>query len=282
MSDKISPFAVVKEAFSIGWARKWTFLGLLLVSSLPFLMLMGSSILVPSLSGVFFFLGFILHVLAVIFLLTTVNHLAVTMQRGAGVVLPERLPAAMGRVFLRVLVMWLVLMGSMLMLAVPVGVGMYFLMPQDGGEMSWVWMLLIIPVGIIGNVVMWGLILRLSVMIPGAAVGHVVGVREAFAVTRGHAWRMFWAMFILMVPVFVLVLVLEICAFTTWTDGSLGLVSILSMVAIFTVCVLLEIVMLVMNAVWYEKLRLRYEGGTVQPEPADAPGVGPYADVPVE
>lgn len=296
MSDKISPWAVAREAVALSWRRKGTFFGLLLVGMALSVTAMGTAAATRSQSGAAFFLTVCVHILGSLFLVTTTNHLAVTMQRGAGAALPHPFWPAMGRVFVRGLVLVAVVFALLIVVGVPMGVLAYSLLSHDPADPAGFSPALFTLFVIAGGVVyafLFGLILRLMVMIPGAAVGHVVGAREALALTRGHAWRMFWAMMIVALPVMVLTGLFEISVVTSVTDGGgggIGAGVILSFLFLLVLDLFAWIVMLVMNAVWYERLRLRAHGPrdgsgpaftfASGPDPRAGSGVGPYADLP--
>ncbi|EGB14983.1 hypothetical protein DND132_1777 [Pseudodesulfovibrio mercurii] len=300
MSNKISPWAVVRESVALSWRRKWAFLGLLLVS----LVLLPTVTVLPALArswyGPAVALSVVLHVLVTLFLMTASNHLAVTMQRGAGTVLPQPFWPAMGRVFVRGLIIVAVMFGVMLAVGVPLAAVAYAVLPHDPADPAGFnpsLLALFMVAGVVVYAFVVGLILRLMVMIPGAAVGHVVGVREALALTRGHAWRMFWSMLTVVLPVMILTGLFEVAVIgSAMKDGGggIGAGTAVSFLVLLVLDLFSWIVLLVMNAVWYEKLRLRAaapgvgsgaafrfsaEPGTA-PGPARGAGVGPYADLP--
>lgn len=290
MSDKISPWAVAREAVALSWRRKWTFFGLSLVVLASMLAAMG---LASSWRGPGVALAFCLHILASLFLMTTANHLAVTMQRGAGAVLPHPFWPTMGRVFVRGLVLVAVVFGVLLVAGIPIGALAYSSLSHDPAGPAGLSPALFALFAIAGSVVyafLFGLFLRLMVMIPGAAVGRVVGVREALALTRGHVWRMFWSTMIVALPVMILTGLFEVFIATSATDGEIGAGVILLFLFLLVFDLFVWIVMLVMNAVWYEKLCLRMHTArdgsgpafafATAPDPRAGSGVGPYADLP--
>ncbi|WP_319583181.1 hypothetical protein [uncultured Pseudodesulfovibrio sp.] len=299
MSDKISSVAVVKQAVALSWRRKWTFLGLLLVGVVPSVVAMGGVAVTRSQSGAAFLLAFCVHILGMLFLVTASNHLAVTMQRGRAAVLPRPVWAAMGRVFVRGLIIVALLFAVMFVFMTPIGVLIYMYSPQGGGaSLSLLPLLLIVCLVVLCYAIVMAIMLRLGIMIPAAAVGVVVKVREALALTRGHSWRMFWAMMLVALPVTVIGGIFQgVIAFSV-TGGGAG--AGLAIAALFLLALNLFswIVMLVLNAVWYERLRLLASGPGAGPgnsfdfEPATSPagpadpragsGVGPYADLPGE
>jgi hypothetical protein len=256
-------------------------------------------VLARSWYGLGMVLALVLHVLGMLFLMTTANHLAVTMQRGAGTVLPQPFWPAMGRVLVRGLILMAILLGVMLAVGVPLGALSYAILPHDPadpvGPNPALFALLVVA-GVVVYAFIFGLILRLMVMIPGAAVGHVVGVREALALTRGHAWRMFWSMLIVTLPILILTGLFEVTVIISAAKGGTGGIgagAVVPFLVLMVIDLFSWIVLLVMNAVWYEKLRLRAaspgvgSGAAFQfsAEPGSAPaprtgsGVGPYADL---
>ena len=298
MSDKISPVAVVKQAVALGWRRKWTFMGLMMFGILPVLAGMAGTVASQAQPGAAFFLTFCVHLLGMLFLVTTSNHLAMTMQRGAGTVMPRPFWPAMGRVFVRGLIIVAMLFAVMIVFMIPAGILTYMFFPQGGaGGISPAAIPLIILVLLAVYALILGIMLRLGIMIPAAAVGVVVRVREALALTRGHSWRMFGAMLLVALPVLILSGVLQaVIVFSAPGDVGAGL--IIAGLLLLALDLFSWIVMLVMNAVWYEKLRLRAAGPgggfgqTFESAPQAAPqaasdpragsGVGPYADLPTE
>jgi hypothetical protein len=299
MSDKISPVAVVEQAVALSWRRKWTFMGLMMFGILPVLAAMGVIVATQAHPGTAFFLTFCVHLLGMLFLVTTSNHLAVTMQRGPGTVMPRPFWPAMGRVFVRGLIIMALAFAVMFVFMVPIGAMIYMYSPQGGGaSLSPMPILLVFCVAVVGYSIIIAIMLRLGIMIPAAAVGVVVRVREALALTRGHSWRMFGAMMLVALPVLVLGGIFQAFIAFTVPDGDIGA----GMVVLGLVTLVLDlfswIVMLVMNAVWYEKLRLRPAGPGAGsgpafefapegapdngPDPRVGLGVGPYADLPGE
>lgn len=291
MSKKISPVAVVKQAVALSWSRKWTFAGLLLAGMAPIAVGMGTTVVSGTLAGPVFVLMFCLHTLGMLFLMTTSNHLAVTMQRGPGSVFPRRFWPAMGRVFVRGLILMALSLAVMLVFMVPAGALLYVYFPQGDAVSIWP-MVLSLLLFVAAYVLVVALMLRLGIMLPGAAAGAVVRVREALAMTRGHSWRMFGSMMLIALPVMILGGMFQaFIAFSTPSDPfSLSL--IIPGLLLLALDLFSWIVMLVMNAVWYEKLRLRAadpgagSGPDFEVAPASSPdpragsGVGPYADLP--
>lgn len=295
MSDRISPVAVVKQAVALSWRRKWTFWGLLLAGMAPLAVGMVSTAVSRG-AGLVFFLTFCVHILGMLFLLTTTNHLAVTMQRGPGTVLPRPFWPAMGRVFVRGLIIVGLVFAVMIVFMLPAWVLLYMFFPQDGAGLSPAAIPLIIFVCVAAYALVVALMLRLGIMIPAAAAGVVVRVREALAMTRGHAWRMFWSMMLVALPVLVLGGAFQAFIALSFSDGRPGAALVVPVLLLFVLDMFAWIVMLVMNAIWYERLRLRAAGpdtgsGTAfEFAPGSAPGaaadpragsgVGPYADLP--
>ncbi|XXJ21188.1 hypothetical protein ACR42D_16960 [Desulfovibrio caledoniensis] len=299
MSKKISPFAVAKQAVALSWRRKWTFSGLLLISMVPVAAGMVATAVstgVGQVSFLLFFLTFCVHLLGMLFLVTASNHLAVTMQRGTGTVLPRPFWPAIGRVFVRGLIIVALLFAVMFVFMIPLGALIYMYVPQGGGaSLSPMPMLLGFCVVVVGYAIVLAIMLRLGIMIPAAAVGEAVRVREALALTRGHSWRMFGAMMLIAVPVIVLGGIFQLFVFSS-APGELGAGLIIMGLLTFALDLFSWIVMLVMNAVWYEKLRLRAAGPVAGsgpafefasgsapgngPDPRAGSGVGPYADLP--
>ncbi|MEZ7197622.1 hypothetical protein [Pseudodesulfovibrio karagichevae] len=303
MSKKISPFAVVKEAVVLGWRRKGTFAALILACFVPVLLVlfltvgMAASLATPQgaaglglgaalLSGV-------VYILSLLFLATTTNHLAVTMQRGPGKAIPRPFWPAMGRVFVRVLILCLIFFAAAFVVMVPLGVMAFSLMPDAGqpGVSNPSALAAIIMVGVVLYFVLIGFFLRLGVMIPGAAVGHVVSVREALALTKGHAWRLFWSIIMISIPTMVLSTIFQVSMMAGAAAGDIGSSAVPVTILMLVVNLFTWIVLIAANAIWYEKLRLRKAGpgkdsGTFEfapgaaPDPRAGSGVGPYADLP--
>lgn len=289
MVDKISPLAVTREAMAVSWKRKWSFLGLTLAALVCLLAATGLPALVfgkitaPLLSTA-------LQLLVMFLLTTTSNHLAVTEQRGAGTPFPRPFWPATGRVLGRALVVVLILLGLMILVMVPLGGLAYHLLPSplaDPGDFSSPVLPFLAVLGVAAYFLILGFGLRLGIMIPGAAADRVIKVREALAMTRGHAWRMVWSMLLVLIPLLILMALGNLLLFTEIAGGRIGAGVAAGFALLLAVDLCSWIVMLVMNAVWYERLRLRaghagpaFEfsspGGTV---PRAGSGVGPYADL---
>jgi hypothetical protein len=296
MSDKISPVAVVKQAVALSWRRKWTFLGLLLASFAPLVAGM-VAVVVSNGSGVAFFLTVCVYLLGFLFMVTTSNHLAVTMQRGSGTVLPRPLWPAMGRVFVQGVIIMALIIAVMLVFMLPAWVLLYMFFPQDGAGLSPTAIPLIIFVCVAAYALVVALMLRLGIMIPGAAVGAVVGVREALGLTRGHSWRMFGALLLVSLPVLLLGGIYQLFIVSP-APGDFGVGQGVVGLLLSALDLFLSLVMLVMNAIWFERLRLRAAGPEAgsgpafvfepggapgaAPDPRAGSGVGPYADLPGE
>ncbi|HKI80963.1 MAG TPA: hypothetical protein VKA04_04905, partial [Pseudodesulfovibrio sp.] len=307
MSKKISPFAVVKEAMRLGWRRKWTFTALVLVGFAPPLLVlflsvgMAASLAAPEAwpgFGPAILLSVVVYALGLLFLATTSNHLAVTMQRGAGTAIPRPFWPAMGRVFVRGLIICLIFFGAALVVMGPLGVVAFSVLPAPGQPDSFnpLALVAIIMVGVVVYFLLLAFLQRLGVMLPGAAVGHVVGVREALALTKGHAWRMFWSMMMIAIPIAILGAIFQGVLVVSGPEGEVGATEILGTVLLLVIDLFSWIVLIAANAVWYEKLRLRAAGpgsGSGQafeftpesapgngPDPRAGSGVGPYADLP--
>ncbi|MGE4424008.1 MAG: hypothetical protein AB7D39_17045 [Pseudodesulfovibrio sp.] len=294
MSDKISPVAVVKQAVALSWRRKWTFLGLLLACFAPLVAGM-VAVVVSDGSGGAFFLTVCVYLLALLFMVTTSNHLAVTMQRGPGTVLPRPFWPAMGRVFVRGAIIMALVIAVMIVFILPAFAMLYLFIPQDGTSPSPMVFPLIFFVVAAAYALAMALMLRLGIMIPGAAVGVVVGVREALGLTQGHSWRMFGAMLLVSLPVLLLGGIFQLFIVSS-APGDFGVGQGIVGLLLSALDLFLSIVMLVMNAIWYERLRLRaagpeagsgtafvFESGGAPGSPADpraGSGVGPYADLP--
>jgi hypothetical protein len=284
MSGRISPLAVVKTAVSIGWRRKWTFFGLALAGLLPILLLSGLPALAPSWRGPFLIPSSFVQFLAMLFLVTTANHLAVTMQEGEGTVFPVPFWAAMGRVFVRGLILMLIPLGLLLLVVGPLAVLGYQLLLEGAEILPPFLEVLILAAGAGMYVLFVCFMFRFGIMIPGAAVGHVIGVREALVLTRGHAWRMFWSMVMIVVPVMALSALVEALVSAASLAGGFGWVQAVPLLLLLFVDLFSWIVLLALNAVWYRELldlRATPGGRTFDFEPAPRPVsyVGPYADL---
>jgi hypothetical protein len=204
----------------------------------------------------------------------------------------------MGRVFVRVLILCLIFFGAVLVVMVPLG-GMAFSLLGDPGQPGVSNPSALVPIilaGVVLYFVIIGFSLRLGVMIPGAAVGHVVSVREALTLTKGHAWRIFWSMIMIAIPTVVLGMLFQATMMAGATAGDIGAGAVPVGILTLVVDLFTWIVLIAANAVWYEKLRLRMagpdtgSGPAFEFESAAAPGtaldpragsgVGPYADLP--
>ncbi|BCS88519.1 hypothetical protein [Pseudodesulfovibrio sediminis] len=299
MSDKISPIAVIKEACAIFWARKWSFLGLILLLFVVLTVLqfgslvgfapmsdpanLGADVLVKAV--VFGLVSLVAMILFSLFVATLLNHLAITHMRGAGRLLPERFLRTMWRVFVRGFILFVTLLVVELVLLAPIILFVTTLSPASGEiNLQFVLVMLVyLPVFLF---LLTGLMLRLSVMIPGAAVGHVVSLKEAWAMTRGHTWRMIGWYFLLVLVIALVAGLMTAPAFLLGGE-SFGVMAVILSVGAAVVTLWGYGIMVVSIPVWYERLRLRYESNSAGPEPAMAPesdqsapqtDVGPYAE----
>jgi hypothetical protein len=307
MLNKISPFAVAKEAVALGWRRKGTFAALVLAGFAPALLVLfltvGMAVNMDSPQGGAglglgaALLSGVLYILGLLFLATTTNHLAVTMQRGPGKAIPRPLWPAMGRVFMRLLIICLIFFAAALVVMIPLGSVAFSVIPDAGQpDVSNPSALAgIILAGLAVYFVLIGFLMRLGIMIPGAAVGHVVGVRKALAMTKGHAWRMFWSMIMIAIPTVVLGMIFQGLMVAGATAGAIGAGAALLTVLMLVIDLFTWIVLIAANAVWYEKLRLRAagpesgsgagfefapeSGSDSGSDPRAGSGVGPYADL---
>lgn len=263
MSDKISPIAVVKESLAIGWARKWTLFGItfLLLISVPFIALM--SLLEEQDSFVVlcsFGLVAVCGLLAMVFMVTTVSHFSVTSQRGEGVVIPSNLLGRMGNVTVRGILLWLAAMLMIMGLMIPAVGTLALLAPQDGSISGMVAMVLI-PLMLCGTLLIHLVIMRLSIVIPGASVGEITTFSQAWSMTKGHTWRIFLSYSIIMVASMVISLLPHLLINDFDPGGAPGIdigfiaLSLLS----FVVSLVSYCVGLISCGVWYEKLRFRHE-----------------------
>lgn len=293
MSDKISPLAVVKEAVAITWGEKWVCLGLVLGSVLLVGVLVAlMSFLVSGVKsvGLQIVITFIVETLVMVALVTAISHLAVTQQRGAGKTFPEKMRLAMWRVFVRGLILISIYLGSLLMLGLLAGLTQQF-MPIQTSDLNTAFFLVGIPLVFLYLGIL-AFLLRLSVMVPGAAVGQSVSVRKALSMTRGYAWRMLGAFLLLVLLMVVVCLVMLLLTFMLHFIGFRIFISGFGLWEIMIVIVSLAVgpywyaSLLAMVAVWYEKLRLRTAGPEAEFEfaPEAAPEssssyVGPYGDL---
>jgi len=294
LSGKIPVVAVAGQAVALGWKRKWTFLGLLLVGTVPAALVVVATAAQPE-SGAMIFLTFCVYFLSTLFWVTTSNHLAMTMQRGAAAVFPKPFWPALGRVFVRGLILTVLSLAVLIVFMIPFGVLLYLYLPQNGGTSGTPLLLfLLFLLAAAGYVLVVALMLRLGIMVPAATVGVVVRVREALAMTRGHSWRMFWSMVLVALPAFILGMLFE--AFVTFSvlGGQVNAFLVIPALLLLSLSLFTWTVMLVLTSVWYEKLRLRaagngsgpafeFESAAAAAGPADlgaGPGVGPYADLP--
>ncbi|OIQ49437.1 hypothetical protein BerOc1_01362 [Pseudodesulfovibrio hydrargyri] len=307
MSKKISPFAVVKEAVALGWRRKWTFTGLVLAGFAPALLVlllsvgMAASLATPGGApgfGLAALLSGVVYILGLLFLATTTNHLAVTMQRGTGKAIPRPFWPAMGRVFVRGLILCLIFLGAALVVMVSLGAVAFSLLgdPAQPGISNPPALVGIILVGVVAYFLLLAFLLRLGVMLPGAAVGHVVKVREALALTRGHGWRMFWSLMMVSIPVAILWVIVQGGMVVGGPEREMGATGVLGIVLLLVIDLFSWSVLIAANAIWYEKLRLRAAGPGAgfgpafefetapasHADPRAGSGVGPYADLPEE
>jgi len=264
MSGKISPIAVAKEALSLSWARKWTFLGLVLLGMIPSLLSAGVGVAFDEPSGFGGVLGLVVivpTVLVGLFVLTVFFHLGVTLQRGDGRLIPENCKVAMWRVFVRGLLLWLVTTGLMLIFMGPI----IFLTVSSGAEggqmesgMAAVGFIAAFAV-LVGFAVSFGVMPRLAVMLPGAAVGHVVSLSEAMALTKGHTFRMIGSYLMIIVPFVALAVLIAGGLGLSSETGLAGVVVAGFFFLFFVFSIFAEIILPMVNCVWYEKLRLRYD-----------------------
>lgn len=267
MSDKISPFEVVKEALSVGWARKWTFSGITCLQFLPmllFILVMTSmesfdltmltdisSTMLMAISSTMF----VVNMFVVLVAVTAGCHLAVTAQRGEGRVSPDFWIKALWQVFIRGLLIWLVMFGITALAVGLIAGAIYFFSPEDGQDFNGVVSFLVILFIFVVNIVLFGSLMRLGIIIPGASVGHKISLSESFVMTRHHAWRMLWSYAIISIPVVVVILG---CAVATDAIQSIWVgIAITSLIVIGDIVI--SVFLLVTLCVWYEKLRLRRE-----------------------
>lgn len=264
MSDKISSVAVVKEALALSWARKWTFMGLIILAfvgafALSFgAALMGAITSESSIATVFFGAVIVIaELFAAAFMLTAMNHLAVTLQRGEGRAFFKGLLPRMGGVFVRLLLIWLTTALATLIVMAPFALAAWLLV-DDWENVSSLFavvppffLLLMIPV--------YALMCRLWLMIPGASVGEKFFISRAFALSKGHTWKMFLSYLMIILPAMAICLFIVFGLFGAGTVGGIGVMAFLMFILIFVFELAVVVIIVTCNCVWYEKLRLRYE-----------------------
>lgn len=264
MSDKISPVAVVKEAVAISWARKWTLLGVLILGMMPSLLLMGIQTASFDLMVSVEFVGFVCAMVMGCFFHTMLNHTVISYMRGVDDFFPKNMLLAMWRVFVRGLIAYLGMVLPALIGLLPLILTIFYGAGPDG-EISSGFFNTGAIFGFIGFLVGLGLMFRLGIMVPGAATGRVVKVKEALSMTKGHVWRMVGSLVMTILPVIVLqilfITVLEVFSGQS-QDGSISVLPVVLLTVLFGIVSLVTFVIL---PVWYEKLRLRYEAMPVAP-----------------
>jgi len=259
LKDKISLLAVIKEASSITWDRKWV---LLLVFAACLVVAMGFQflpVLVPGMHWSLFSIGVAGMMLSQLVALVVCCHLVVMHMRGVIRIIPEHFGSRLWQSAIRGVLFLLVVGGVWLL-----GVRPMFFM---GANTEWVNM---DPAGGTSFIAMGGwflfvfvavitLALRLSVMFPGASVGHVLSLKEAWRMTDGHSWRMFGSYALVELLVMVVGGVLAAPFSIEIADGRFGVVG--SSMLVMAICVWLFGAMLtaVLLPVWYERLRLWHE-----------------------
>lgn len=258
MSDKISARSVVKESVALCLFKKWQFLGLAAIGLVAGAMTLVPTIAPASMQGPASFVGLVVNVLISIFIVTTISHLAISTMRGDGRAMPDKLPGTMWRVFLRMLLLWLTLMGACIVLFVPLGMIAYAFMTPSG-QVPFAALSLLGPAMIIGGIFIYVLLLRLSLMIPGAAVGHVMSLPETWLLTRGHTWKIFGSFLLLALP-FVLASML-LGAMLVWGGASSALGFSVSMGLLVVSNTVFFLLMQICFSVWYVHLRERSAGG---------------------
>lgn len=270
MLDKISAWGCVKDACRLAWARKWTFVG---VEAVVVIAMMAIT-LVPGVTvtgevedlnaiGASFIVSFLLLMLVSVVAGTVLLHLGVTYLRGRAQLMPDNLVSATGAVIVRGLILFVCSMVLMLGLALPVFVVASFV-PEGVAQVA-----LMGLIAVVGGAFIYTVILRLGMMIPGAAVGEKLSIREAMELTKGHGLRILGSILILGLGLVILAFVLFLPLALVEQGGEpLVLGAAIVNAVIQLVYGILTITLL---AVWYEKLRQRPQRGAVQGNDAPMP-----------
>ena len=269
MSDKISPVEVVREAIRICWAYKGRFSGLTCLTLAPMALMVplvklssgNIKILVLPLA-LLFMLSCVIYV---VFVVMAGSHLTITELRGNPALLPEKWMDRGGLVFVRGFVLWLTSLLVLPVVMAPTMLMGYLLSPESGGEISGGWGVLLMLMAAATILIFWGFMARVGVMMPGASVGQIVSIFQALKMTSNHTIRMLLSFAMIQLPVFVLFFLAPRKNFNSGNDSLLdGLLFFGPAVAIWIInmssCISVE-------AVWYEKLRLRHEAQ----QPTDPP-----------
>ncbi|BDQ33839.1 hypothetical protein [Pseudodesulfovibrio portus] len=258
MSDKISPVAVVKEALAVSWARKGTLVGVMILGIMPSLLMVGIQLAYPDLAAVVGIVGFACVMVVSCFVYVMLNHTAISQMRGEDDFFPKNMVLAMWRVFVRGLIAYLGMALPMLIGMLPfILIILYGAGP--GGEISTGLFTAGVIFAFIGWLAGFGLMLRLAVMIPGAATGRVVKVKEALAMTKGHVWRMVGSLVMTILPMIVLQILFVTVLGPSGGEAQDGGFPVLPFILLLAVACIVSLVAFVTLPVWYEKLRLRQE-----------------------
>lgn len=293
MSDKISPSSVIKEACALVWARKFTFLGLMPIFLAGLFLMVAIAYIFPDPDPIVLLPVGIVQLVASLFVITLIYHLVVTWQRGEAKLMPDKLFPAMGHVFFRYIVFFLtllaVLSGWMLLICpLSMGLALQADVPFDFTSLKFIVMMLLSLVAVFTLV---ACDIRLSIMLPGAALRERVGLKEAWRMTSGHSWRMFWSYAACFLVIIVIRVVFRLAGLETGLEGvDVSMVSIFFELCGLLLEGLLFVLTFTIRAIWYERLRLRQNDAPhtpskavvddpVSPAPEAPSGVGPYADV---
>jgi hypothetical protein len=258
MYSKISPTVAVKEAMRISWERKWSFLGLFLLLMVAIMSLQVLAVMVPDavvVAGVL--MAFITPFAQLVFI-ALFCHLVITHMRGDGRIMPDPFWTTIWRVFIRGLLLFLLTMGVLVVVMGPV-VAVLISQQPGGGELGGGLGGLMIVGFLVAYALIVALFLRLGVMIPGASVGHVMSLKEAWAMTKGHGWRMFGSVLMVAVVSSIVALVFMLPFFVSVDGEEPGMFVFISLVPMMCVALMANVVFFVLMPVWYEKLRLRHE-----------------------
>lgn len=255
--EKISPFAVVREAVSVSWARKWTLTGVSVLGVMPGLFMLGMQTAYPDHGISWEILILVCAMVLGVFVQTMLNHTAVAAMRGKDDFFPEHMLLSMLRVFGRGLIIYV-----WAILPMVLGVAPFIIAVLVSGD----WKMGVLEVvmyavpAIVGWVVALVFTLRTSVMISGAATGRVLSVKAAFAMTRGHAWRMAGSLLMAILPVAASMTLFPLALNLPDGQGSVAGSSCIPVMLMQLLVAVGALVMFVTLPVWYEKLRLRQEG----------------------
>ncbi|MGL1860965.1 MAG: hypothetical protein OCC46_00410 [Pseudodesulfovibrio sp.] len=276
MADKISSVAVVKEGFAMFRSRKKELIGFLIsVGVLSLLVEIivevfsapeGSSTLIDPVLIVF---QLITQTLISLFVVTVVSHLSISIQRGVGAFVPDKLLGKLWAVFVRCLLIWLVSTLVVLFALMPSAV-LSWVLVADWNNPDPMALFLAFIIGLLLTTLAHAFLCRLWIIIPGASVGHKVSLSVALKMTKEQPWAPFLSYLLLFGLLVGFGAVLAVIGwFLTIINVGPGFglygFGLFEMVVVLFVIVftLAELVMfavaMICNGIWYENLCVHYE-----------------------